>query len=56
MLIGPHVKRNYQSNTHYMQGRQLRMFCDLMGIVSCPGDGATSPGTTEFFDSGAGAH
>ncbi len=49
VLIGPQVKRNYQSNTHYMQGSQLRMFCDLLGITSCPGDGATSPGMTEFF-------
>lgn len=56
VLIGPHLKRNYQSSTHYMQGSQLRMFCDLLGIVSCPGDGATSPSMGEFFNSGAGAH
>jgi phospholipase C len=49
VLIGPHVKRNYQSNTHYFQGSQLRMFCDLLGLTSCPGDGATSPSMSEFF-------
>ena len=49
VLIGPQVKRNYQSNTHYFQGSQLRMLCDLLGLTSCPGDGATSPGMSEFF-------
>ena len=49
VLIGPQVKRNYQSNTHYFQGSQLRMFCDLLGLTSCPGDGATSPDMSEFF-------
>ncbi len=52
VLIGPQVKRAYQSNTHYKQGSQLRMFCDLLGLTSCPGDGATSPGMSEFFGSG----
>jgi hypothetical protein len=56
VVIGPQVKRGYQSNTHYMQGSQLRMFCDLMGLTSCPGDGATSPSMTEFFNTGAGTH
>lgn len=54
VLIGPKVKRNYQSNTHYKQGSQLRMFCDLLGLTSCPGDGASSPSMTEFFNSGVG--
>jgi len=49
VLIGPNVKHNYQSNTHYFQGSQLRMFCDLLGLTSCPGDGATSPPMSEFF-------
>lgn len=49
VLIGPQVKQNYQSTTHYFQGSQLRMFCDLLGLTSCPGDGATSPGMSEFF-------
>jgi acid phosphatase len=52
VLIGPQVKRGYQSNTHYMQGSQLRMFCDLLGLNACPGDGATSPNMNEFFVSG----
>ena len=52
MLIGPQVNRAYQSNTHYKQGSQLRMFCDLLGLTSCPGDGATSPGMSEFFQGG----
>lgn len=54
VLIGPQVKRAYQSNTHYKQGSQLRMFCDLLGLTSCPGDGATSPGMSEFFQGGGG--
>ncbi len=49
VLIGPRVKRNYQSSTHYKQGSQLRLICDLMGIFPCPGDGATSPVMAEFF-------
>ena len=49
VVIGPQVKPGYQSSTHYMQGSQLRMFCDLLGVTSCPGDGATSPSMTEFF-------
>jgi len=49
VLIGPQVKRNYLSNTHYFQGSQLRMFCDLLELTTCPGDGASSPGMSEFF-------
>jgi phosphatidylinositol-3-phosphatase len=56
VLIGPHVKRGYQSNTHFKQGSQLRMFCDLLGLFSCPGDGANSPGMMEFFKGGAGTN
>ena len=54
VLIGPQVKPAYLSTTHYMQGSQLRMFCDLLGLTSCPGDGATSPGMSEFFAGGSG--
>jgi acid phosphatase len=49
-LIGPHVKRNYQSSTHMMQNDMLRGTCDLLGISSCPGDGASVPGLAEFFN------
>lgn len=56
VLIGPQIKRGFQSSTHYMQGSQLRMFCDLLGLTSCPGDGATSPAMSEFFRSGAGTN
>lgn len=49
-LIGPHVKRNYQSSTHMMQNDMLRGTCDLLGIKSCPGDGASVPGLAEFFN------
>jgi phosphatidylinositol-3-phosphatase len=52
VLIGPQVRRDYQSNTHYKQGSQLRLFCDLLAVTSCPGDGATSPSMTEFFNGG----
>lgn len=56
VLIGPHVKRGYQSSTHYMQGSQVRMFCDLLGLTSCPGDGAGSPGMGEFFNAAVGTN
>jgi phosphatidylinositol-3-phosphatase len=53
VLVGPKVMRNYQSNTHYKEGSQLRMFCDLLGLTSCPGDGADSAHMTEFFTGGS---
>jgi hypothetical protein len=49
VVIGPKVNRGYQSDTFYKQGSQLRMFCDLLGLNSCPGDGATSLPMSEFF-------
>ncbi|HUI85078.1 MAG TPA: hypothetical protein VL240_12690 [Candidatus Binatia bacterium] len=49
MAIGPQVNRAYESDTWYRQGSQLRMLCDLLGLTSCPGDGATSPVMAEFF-------
>ena len=52
VVIGPQVKPGYQSNTHYKQASQLRMFCDLLGVNSCPGDGATAPSLSEFFQDG----
>ena len=54
VVIGPQVKSGYQSSTHYKQGSQLRMFCDLLGVTGCPGDGANSPSMSEFFQSGGG--
>jgi hypothetical protein len=56
VLIGPHVKHGYQSSTHYMQGSQVRMFCDLLALTSCPGDGAGSSAMGEFFNAGAGTN
>lgn len=55
VVIGPQVKRGYQSSSVYKQGSQLRMFCDLLGVKSCPGDGASSPAMAEFFQV-AGVH
>ena len=49
VLVGPKVKRHWVSYTHYMQGSQWRMICDLLGISPCLGDGATSPAMSEFF-------
>jgi acid phosphatase len=48
VVIGPEVNLAYESDTHYKQGSQLRMFCDLLGLTSCPGDGAGSPAMSEF--------
>ena len=49
VLIGPQVNRAYESDTVYQQGSELRLICDLLGLNSCPGDGATSPSMAEFF-------
>ncbi len=49
-VIGPGVKRGYQSSTHMMQNDMLRGTCDMLGIKSCPGDGASVPGLGEFFN------
>lgn len=48
--IGPRAKRRYQSSTHIMQNDMLRGTCDLLGIKSCPGDGASANGIAEFFN------
>ncbi len=48
-LIGPQLKRGYQSSTHIMQNDMLRGTCDLVGITPCPGDGASGIGLSEFF-------
>lgn len=53
VLIGPKIQNTYESNIWYKQGSQLRMFCDLLGLTSCPGDGATSPSLSEFFQTGS---
>jgi acid phosphatase len=50
VVIGPKVKQRYTSNVHYMQGSQFRMVCDLLSVSPCPGDGATSPPMSEFFN------
>ncbi len=49
VIIGPQVNRAYESDTVFKQGSQLRLFCDLLGLNSCPGDGATSQPMAEFF-------
>jgi acid phosphatase len=49
-LIGPKVKRGYQSSTHIMQNDMLRGTCDMLGITPCPGDGASGIGLAEFFN------
>ena len=48
-LIGPGVKRGYQSSTHIMQNNMLRGTCDLLGVKTCPGDGGSASGLAEFF-------
>jgi acid phosphatase len=49
VLIGPQVNRGYESDTVYKQGSELRLICDLLGVNSCPGDGATAFPMVEFF-------
>ena len=49
MLLGPGVRRAYKSSTHIMQNDMLRGTCDMLGITSCPGDGANGIGLAEFF-------
>ena len=50
VVIGPKVKPHYQSNIHYMQGSQFRLICDLLRVYPCPGDGASSPSMSDFFN------
>lgn len=52
-VIGPKVKRNYQTAVHLMQNKMLRGTCDMLGIKPCPGDGATVAGIPEFFSADA---
>jgi phosphatidylinositol-3-phosphatase len=48
-VIGPLAKSTYQTSTHIMQNDMLRGTCELLGVSSCPGDGAQAAGIAELF-------
>lgn len=48
-VMGPGVRRAYQSSTHIMQNDMLRGTCDMLGLKACPGDGKSGIGLAEFF-------
>jgi hypothetical protein len=50
-MIGPNVKKSFQSATHHRQRDVLKTSCDLLGLSACPGDGAQGVGMSEFFTS-----
>ncbi|HEY0565531.1 MAG TPA: alkaline phosphatase family protein [Terriglobales bacterium] len=50
-LIGPNVKKAYLDNVHHTTADMLKTTCDLLGIASCPGDGAKGAGAPEAFGS-----
>lgn len=49
VMIGPNIKRGYQSGTVFHQKDILRTMCDLIGVGTCPGDGASGSSLGEFF-------
>jgi hypothetical protein len=52
-LIGPKVKRGFQSASYHNQADILRASCDLLGLSACPGDAANAHGLPEFFTGSA---
>jgi len=51
LVIGPHVKRGYQSTVTYHNENVLSTVCAAMGLESCPGAGAKAAPMADFFTS-----
>jgi hypothetical protein len=49
ILIGPDVRRGYQSTTLYQHQSTLRLTMQLLGITDYPGAAASAPDMSEFF-------
>jgi phosphatidylinositol-3-phosphatase len=50
ILIGPTVKKNYQSLTFYQHQSTLRLILETLGVHSLPGAAATATQMGEFFE------
>jgi len=49
LVIGPNVKRNFKSQTHYHHENLLKTVCDALGFSSCPGAADTAKPMLDFF-------
>ena len=49
VLVGPKVKRGYQSSTVYQHESLLRLAAQALGLKTLPGAAASAPGMGEFF-------
>jgi phosphatidylinositol-3-phosphatase len=49
ILIGPSVRRGYESTTVYQHESTLKLTMQLLGIADYPGLAASAPSMTEFF-------
>lgn len=49
ILVGPSVKRGYQSTTFYQHQSTLRLILKSLGVTSLPGAAAGAPDMGEFF-------
>jgi len=49
VVIGPTVKRGYESTTLYQHQSTLRLALEALGVTPYPGAGATAPAMAEFF-------
>jgi phosphatidylinositol-3-phosphatase len=52
LVIGPHVKRSYQSTITYHNENVLATVCAAMGLSPCPGAAATAAPMADFFQTG----
>ena len=48
--ISPKAKRGYQSTTTYQHQSTVRLILKGLGINTFPGDAATAPDMSEFFN------
>jgi acid phosphatase len=49
ILIGPSVRKGYQSTTTYQHESTLKLTMQLLGVTDYPGLAASAPDMTEFF-------
>ena len=50
LVIGPHVKRGYQSTITYHNESVLKTVCAAMGLSTCPGAAQAAEPMTDFFN------
>ncbi len=49
VLVGPHVKRGFQSTTFYQHESTLKLMLQALGVSAFPGSSAGAPSMSEFF-------